>query len=153
MIRLLLGLVSLLIIFAILLPVVMDKPEHMKTDWERIREQLGPYAFNTPKDIEVLLRRQSVDQKTRERIERLILKTNEEFLPRTPRIPDSVDNVMRALRKYLPDYDFGEPVVEEGSYFHWLSPNTKWFVSSIETSRGHFSFWEKRMDVSQLIND
>jgi len=129
-----------------------DPPESMLTERDKIERFLADYTFNSPKDIVVLFQREDVDNKTREKVKTLVLRTDEEYIPRSPRIPDQSMRVFTALTAMVPEHDFGAPIDERAGYFQWLGPNTQWKVSSVVTSTGHYSLWERREDVYQLTN-
>lgn len=130
-----------------------ETPEHMLTETEKVQRFLADFTFNKPSEITVLYDNQRVDNKTRETIKTLILKTDEEYLPKSPKVPDTFDNVITLLKNSVPSHDFGEQTGVEGGYFQWLTKNSTWTVSSIETSNGHYSRWERRTDVYQVTND
>ncbi len=130
-----------------------EKPEHLLTKADKVERMLEDYTFNTPKQISVLYQQEHEDKKTRERVKVIVLQTNEEYLPKSPKMPDSFQTVLNELKIHIPDQDFGEQVAEKAAYFQWLSPNSSWVVTSIETTNGHFSRWEKRADVHQLSNE
>lgn len=119
---------------------------------DKIERFLTDYTFNTPAEITVLHDQESLDQDTRMRVRTLLLKSNEEYLPMSPRISDQADRVLGALKSTVSGYDFGVPVEGGASYFQWLSPTSEWKVSSLQTDKGHFSLWERRADVYQLTN-
>jgi len=140
--------------FIFLLAVQLDEPpEHLKTEKEKLVDLLEDLTFNTPKEIIILSNEEHFDQKTRVKIKTLILKTNEEYLPKSPRILNKAKTVLDRLKTGLPAHDFGEPKSTQAHSFRWLTPNSEWIVSSVETSYGHFSRWEKTTDVHQLSRD
>jgi hypothetical protein len=124
-----------------------DPPEHMMTEAEKIERLVDDFTFNTPQEIVVLSQNEVIDNKTRERVLTIVLQTDSEYLPKTPRIADRPAVVLKALQTTVPDHDFGEALEKGASYFHWLSTNSKWSVASMETTTGHYSRWEKRVDV------
>ena len=149
-----------LIFFIIIIPFVLlimaqchEKPEHLKTESEKIADLLEDLTFNTPKEITVLFNNDYADQKTREKIKTLILKTDEEYLPKSPKISNKPETVLNALHTSLPDHDFGKPSGTEANYFRWLTSNSEWTVSAVKTSQGYFSHWQKVTDVHQLSRD
>jgi hypothetical protein len=146
-----------LLFLIIILPFVFllglslrDEPEESLTEDKKIAALLEDMTFNTPKTITVLLNTEHNDNATRQRVKTIVLKTNEEYLPRTPRIQDKSQAVIGLLKKEVPNYDFGAPINEQGSYFRWLTPNGEWTASSVETSLGNFSIWERRAEFNEL---
>ncbi|MDH5544608.1 MAG: hypothetical protein OEZ43_03380 [Gammaproteobacteria bacterium] len=154
------GLLFLVVIipFALLLvsectQSVKETPEHLKTEQEKVTTLLKDFTFNTPGNIDVLLHRDQVDNKTRERVKTIVLKTNVEYLPKTPRITDKASEVLAILQQTLPEQDFGQAVNDEGSFFRMMTANSEWFVYTVETTSGHYSRWERRADVYQATSD
>ncbi len=149
-------LVFTIILAALVFIVAVDtreKPEHLQTEADKVENLLEDYVFNTPKQISVLYQQEDEDKKTRERIKTIVLKTDEEYVPKSPRIPNGFQAVLDEMQSHLPDYDFGEQVSEKATLFHWLSPGANWVVTSIVTTNGYYSRWERRMDVHQLSNE
>lgn len=130
-----------------------EPPEESLTEDKKIAALLEDMTFNTPKQIKVLANKEYNDNTKREHVKTIVLKTNEEYLPRTPRIQDKSRVVLDMLKKEVPDYDFGTPVNEYASYFRWLTPNGEWTASSVVTSQGDFSIWERRSEFSELRAD
>ena len=154
------GLIFLVVIIPFILLIVSElseslkeTPEHLKTEQQKVVEMLEDFTFNTPAQMEVLLNREHIDNKTRERIKTIVLKTDEEYLPKTQRVPDKADNVIAILEKSLPNGQFGQAKSDTGSFFRMLTANSEWLVYSIETDQGHFSRWERRADVYQATGD
>jgi len=140
--------------FALLLTAQFkETPEHLKTEKEKLVDLLEDLTFNTPKEIIVLSNEDHFDPKTRVTIKTLILKTNEEYLPKSPPISNKAKTVLETLKTDLPEHDFGEPKSTQAHSFRWLTPSSEWLVSSVETSYGHFSRWKKTTDVHQLSRD
>ncbi len=140
--------------FAFLLTAEFDEPpEHLKTEKEKLVDLLEDLTFNTPKEIIILSNDDHFNPKTRVKIKTLILKTNEEYLPKSPRISNKAQIVLDALKTDLPAHDFGEPTSTQAHSFRWLTPNSEWLVSSVETSNGYFSRWKKTTDVHQFSRD
>jgi len=121
--------------------------ERIPTESEIVVDLLGEYAFNTPLEVAVLFNEETENRKKREKIKIIILKTNEEYLPKAQRVPDKSIQVIDILNDKLPDYDFGFPVSESASFFRMLTSNSDWGVSTIETSLGHFSLWRRVTDI------
>jgi len=150
-----------LIFFLIVTPFVLlimaqchEKPEHLKTESEKVVDLLEDFTINTPDKITVLFNNDYVDNKTREKIMTLILQTDEEYRPKSPKISNKSHTVLNALQTSLPEHDFGQPSGTDANYFRWLaSANSEWTVSAVETSLGFFSHWQKVTDVHQLSRD
>jgi len=130
-----------------------DPPEHMQTEADKVKDFLEDYAFNTPKHIGVLFQDEVDIKDSRKVIKTIIVRSNEEFLPKSPRAPDKYTVVLNEMKKHLPEHNFGEQVSEKGSFFSWVSPDAQWNVSSIETSMGHYSKWVRSADKYQLSNE
>jgi len=130
-----------------------NEPEAVISEREEVKEILADITFNTPKRINVLYNEQFLDKQTRIRYNTYVFKTDEEYLPKSPKNPDTAANALVILKEVLPDYDFGEPINADASYSHLLIGNAEWTISSLHTTRGHFSKWEKQMDAYQLLNE
>ena len=137
----------------IVLADLRDPPEHMQTEADKVKEFLEDYTFNTPKHIGVLHQNEFENKETRKIITTIILRSNEAYLPKSPKIDDNYQAALNAMKVDLPNHDFGEPVSEKASFFSWLSPDAQWSVSAIETSQGHYSRWVKSADKFQLRNE
>ena len=134
----------------IVLSDLRDPPEHMQTEADKVKEFLEDYAFNTPKHIGVLHQDEVENKETRKIVKTIILRSNQEYLPKSPRIADDYQTTLNEMKEDLPNHDFGEQVSEESSFFSWLSPDAQWSVSAIETSKGHYSKWVRSADKFQL---
>lgn len=145
-----------LIFFIILAPLVFmlgaelrDTPEELLTDSEKVQRILEDYTFNTPQKIDVLLHVDTIDNDKRERVKTIILKTDELYLPKSPKAPESAKQIHSAIQKSIPDIPVAELSDDKGLYFHWLTPNDSWTVLAIETQDGFYSRWERRADQFQ----
>jgi len=143
-----------LILLTILLFVgLKEDPNEEKSEKDIVMELLEDITFNTPLRVNILFNEQFVDKKSRIRYNTLIVKTDEEYLPKSPKNPDNSANALEILHESLPDYNFGIPVSDKASYSHLLIGNAEWTISSLHTDRGHFSKWVKKVDVHQLLNE
>ncbi|HFE38776.1 MAG TPA: hypothetical protein ENK06_10235 [Gammaproteobacteria bacterium] len=120
---------------------------------DEAKELLADITFNTPKRINILLHERHVDKKTRTRYTTLVFKTDEEYLPKSPKNFASSADVLKILQTTLPEYDFGEPISDKASYSHLLIGNAEWTISSLHSTHGYFSQWVKQMDVYELLNE
>ena len=145
------------IIIAILAFIVLsdlrDPPEHMQTEADKVKEFLEDYTFNTPKHIGVLHQDEFENKETRKIITTIILRSNEAYLPKSPKIDSDYQTALNSMRENLPHHDFGEQVSEKSTFFSWLSPDAQWSVTAIETSKGHYSKWIKSADKFQVRNE
>lgn len=130
-----------------------NEPEEVKSEREEVKEILADITFNTPKRINVLLNEQYLDKKSRIRYNTYVFKTDEEYLPKSPKNPDTSANALIILKEVLPEYDFGEAINQDASYSHLLFGNAEWTISSVHTTHGFFSKWEKQVDAYQLIGE
>lgn len=129
-------------------------PEDELTDQQKVERALDGMTFNTPSEMDVLINREYVDNSKRERVKLIIVRSEGEYLPMSPRIDDKSVSVLSILRKDLPEYDFGVPENEQASYFRMLTSNQRdWNVVSLKTDKGYFSRWEQRTDLHQLIRE
>jgi len=147
------------LLFIAIIPVVLivatefsKKPDQAMTEREKLMDTLNDMTFNRPERITVLIDETTVDKKARERVRTLVLKTNEEYVPKSQRRKSSTDAVLKLLKEKLPEYEFGEIVNSEASFFHLLSPRAEWAVSSLETNKGFYSRWESREDFHSITN-
>lgn len=131
----------------------VNEADEVVSEREEVKEILADITFNTPKRINVLYNEQFLDKKTRIRYNTYVFKTDEEYLPKSPKNPDSAKNALSILKDVLPDYDFGEPISSKASYSHLLIGNAEWIISSLHTTRGYFSKWEKQVDAYQLLGE
>lgn len=137
--------------FVFILGVALrDEPEETLTEDKKIVALLEGMTFNTPKQISVISNIERNDNATHQRVKTIVLKTDEEYLPRSPKIPDNAAIVLEMLKREVPNYDFGVPIHEQASNFRWLTPNGDWTVSSLTTSQGEFSLWERRAEFNEL---
>lgn len=127
-----------------------SESDRVPTEKEQIVSLLEDMTFNTPRRIQVLLNEDRLDKEKRQRIKTIILKTDEEYLPKSQRIVDKAPVVLDILRKDLAGHDFGTAVGDKASYFRWLTSDAEWTLSSVETSNGHYSRWEGVGDIYQL---
>lgn len=131
-----------------------EPPESELTESERVVRLLENSTFNTPKEISVLLNKDHVDKQARVEFKTIVLKTDEEYLPRSPKSDVEANKVMKILTGDMPEQDFGQPVNDKAAHFRWLTPGgEEWTVSSIETSLGHFSRWKRRADLYQVLRE
>lgn len=145
----------LLILLTIILFIGFEEDPNNaeKSDKDIAMELLEDITFNTPPRISILHNEQFVDKQARIRYNTLILKTDEEYLPKSPKNPDNSANALEILQENLPDYNFGNPVSDKASYSHLLIGNAEWTISLLHTDRGYFSKWVKKVDVHQLLNE
>ncbi len=139
-------LVSAVVVFFVASQLRIDR-EHIPTESEIVVDLLENFAFIRPKEVDVLFKEKNADKKRREIILIMVLKTVDEYLPKSSRIEDKASRALEIMRTSLPDYDFGEPVSEKASYFRMLTSDSEWTVSTIETSQGHFSRWKRVTDM------
>ena len=130
-----------------------EPPEDSLTEPEKVARTLEKLAFAAPKNIEVLLNDERVDKGAREQFKTIILKTDEEYLPRSPKIKEKPELVLNVIKKDIPDYSFGEIVEGSAAYFRFLMPNSEWNIVSIQTSNGYISRWEQRSDLFQVMRE
>jgi hypothetical protein len=131
-----------------------EPPESELSEAERVERLLENSVFNTPKKIDVLLNKDHVDKQARVEYKTVILKTDEEYLPRSPKSLVAADKVMQILHNDMPEQDFGQAVGDKGGHFRWLTPGgEEWTVSSIETSLGFISRWKRRADMFQVLRE
>lgn len=130
-----------------------EPPEESLAESEKVARTLEKLAFVTPKEIVVLFNDERVDKDAREQFKTIVLKTDEEYLPRSPKIKEKPETVLSILKRDMPDYDFGRSVDETAAYFRFLMPDSEWNIISIQTSNGYFSRWEQRSDLYQLIRE
>lgn len=130
-----------------------EPPEESLTESEKVARTLEKLVFVTPKEIVVLLNDERVDKNAREQFKTIILKTDEEYLPRSPKIKEKPETVLSIIKKDMPDHDLGEVVDETAAYFRFLMPDSEWNIVSIKTSSGYYSRWEQRSDLYQLIRE
>jgi len=121
--------------------------ERIPTESELVIEFLEDFSFTNPRELNVLLKHKTVDKKRRENILVLVLKTDQEYWPKSQRIKDDTDKVMDIFKASLPDYDFGVPEKGTASYFRMLTFDSAWEVSTIQTSNGYFSRWKQVTDI------
>ena len=121
--------------------------ERVPTEAELVVDFLEDYAFVRPREVTVLLKETTVDKKRREKKLVLVLKSDEEYLPKSQRIKDDDAKVLGIFQDSVPDYDFGTVEPGSASYFHMLTFDAEWKVSTIKTSNGHFSHWEQVTDL------
>ena len=144
----------LLILLTLTLFIGNDEdPNEEPTDKEIVVKLLEDITFDTPPRISILFNEQFVDKRSRMRYNTLVLKTDEEYLPKSPKNPDNSNNTLKKLKDSLPEYDFGKPLNNKSNYSHLLIGNAEWTISFIQTDRGHFSKWVKKVDVAQLLNE
>jgi len=143
-----------LILLTILLFMGFDEEsDGEKSEKDVVMELLEDITFNTPPRVSILFNEQFVDKKSRVRYNTLIVKTDEEYLPKSPKNPDNATNALEILKESLPEYNFGKPMSEKAHYSHLLIGNAEWTISLLHTDRGHFSKWVKKVDVHQLLNE
>lgn len=155
------GLILLIVITPFLLLIVAElrqafdePPEDMLTPAQKVERVLDGVAFNTPPDLKVLIHDERVDKQKRERVTLLVLQSNVEHQPKSPRIDDKSAAVLSILQKDLPEFSFGAPIDEHASSFRMLTSNDRaWIVFSVQTENGYFSRWEQRVDMHQLIRE
>lgn len=140
-------LISAVIVFVIASEMRIER-DRIPTKSEKMVELLENYAFSAPKVVEVLLDEEIDNKKTREKVKVIIIRTDTEYLPKAQRVPDKAENVMDILSARLPGNDFGTPLSENASFFRMLTSNSDWAVSTIETTRGHFSLWKRVTDIN-----
>ena len=130
-----------------------EPPEDSLSESEKIARSLEKMVFETPGEITVLLDNKRVDKDARVAFRTLVLKTDEEYLPRSPKIEEKAESVLKVIKKELPDLDLGEIVDGTAAYFRFLMPDSEWNIVSIKTSNGYYSRWEQRSDLYQLIRE
>ena len=130
-----------------------EDPDAVPSEKDIVIKLLEDITFNTPPRVSILLNEQFVDKQSRIRYNTLVLKTDEEYLPKSPKNPDNSKNTLQKLNDSLPDYNFGKPIDNKSNYSHFLIGNAEWTVSYIQTDRGYFSKWVKKVDVAQLLSE
>lgn len=131
-----------------------EVPEDQLTAQQKVERILKGLTFTTPQSFDVLLNEERVDKNKRESIKLLLLKSDVEYLPMSPRVEDKLEPALDVFKKDLPNYDFGKPLGEKASYFRMLTSNERdWNVITIQTDKGYFSRWEQRADLYQLIRE
>ncbi len=131
----------------------VNEPVSVVSEREEVKAILADITFNTPKRVNVLLNEQFLDKKSRIRYNTYVFKTDEAYLPKSPKNPDTAANALEILQTALPEYDFGEPMNDEASYSRLLIGNAEWTISSLHTTYGHFSKWVKQVDAYQLLSE
>jgi len=130
-----------------------EEVEEEKSEKEIVLEMLEDITFNTPPRISVLRNEQYVDKSARIRYNTLILKTDQEYLPKSPKNPYLSTKVMEELKADLPSHKFGEPMNKDASYSRFLFANAEWTVSWAQTDSGFYSKWVKKEDIHQLLRE
>ncbi len=130
-----------------------DPPEHMLSRSDKVKNLLEDVTLSTPNYVSVLYQTDVEDKQSRKITKTLVLKTYDEYIPRSPVTKGTYQTALSTMKNHLPEYDFGEPVVDTANYFSWLTPNAQWSVLAIETSNGFFSRWKRVADKHQFINE
>jgi len=121
--------------------------ERIPTEAEVVSDMLENFVFVRPREIEVLYKKETVDNKERQKILVLVLKSDEEYLPKSQRIVDNAENIILNFKTLLPDYDFGTAKEGNPSFFRMLTADSEWSVSTIKTTQGYFSQWKRVTDI------
>ncbi len=130
-----------------------DPPEHMLSRSDKVKNLLEDYTFNTPNYVSVLYQTEVENKQTRKVTKTLVLRTYDEYIPRSPVTKGTYQTALNTLKNLLPEHDFGDAVAEKANYFSWITPNAQWSVTSIETNKGYYSRWKRVSDKHQFINE
>ena len=139
-------LVAAVIVFFIATEMRLER-ERIPTEAEKVSELLEDYVFIRPREVSVLFNETTVDNQRREKTLIMVLKSDQEYQPKSQRIPDNSNKIINLMNDSLPDYDFGTPIAEEANFFRMLTADSDWKVSTIETSKGYFSRWKRVTDT------
>ena len=99
-------LVAAVVVFFVASELRIER-ERTPTEGEVANNLLENFIVIRPKDVDVLFKEFTVDNKRREKILVMILKSDQEYMPRASRVPDQSSEVIKMMHDSLPDYDFG----------------------------------------------
>jgi len=139
-------LVTVVVVFYVASELRIER-ERVPTEGEVANKLLEDFIVIRPRDVDVLFKEFTVDNKRREKILVMILKSDQEYMPRASRVPEKSSAVIKMMHESLPDYDFGTPKSEEANFYRLLTSNSEWMVSTIETSKGYYSRWKRITDM------
>ena len=139
-------LVSAVVVFFVASELRIER-ERIPTEGEKAIELLENFIVIRPREVDVLFKEFTVDNKRREKVLIMVLKSDMEFQPRSSRVVDSSENVIKMMKASLPEHDFGTPKAEDANFYRMLTSDSEWMVSTIETSEGYFSRWKRITDM------
>lgn len=139
-------LISAVVVFFVASELRIER-ERVPTEAEKAIDLVENFIVIRPKEVDVLFKEFTVDNKRREKILVMILKSDQEFQPKSSRVPDKSSNVIDMMNASLPEQDFGTPKAEDANFYRMITADSEWMVSTIETSKGYYSRWKRVTDM------
>ena len=97
-------LVAAVVVFFVASELRIER-ERIPTEGEKAIELLENFIVIRPREVDVLFKEFTVDNKRREKILIMVLKSDMEFQPRSSRVPDKSTEVIKMMKASLPDHD------------------------------------------------